>query len=131
MTGVVMGAAAAAGGVTGYSGTPGAITWANINAISGGSTNAETLSGVTGSMSVSASITGAGLLIVNLGGASPFYYAGPFVWAEGQSLSWTVTSPGATASGAVTVENTSAGQSLGSFTYVVRAPSGGGGGIQP
>jgi hypothetical protein len=131
VTGVVMGAAAASG-PAGYSGSPGSISWANINAISGGSTNTQTLSGVTGSMSVSAAITGGGLLIVNLGGASPFYYAGQFEWAEGQTLSWTITSPGGTVSGTVTVENATAGTVLDSFTYIVKLPTGGGGGgFQP
>jgi hypothetical protein len=119
MTGAVM-AAAASLAVTGYSGTPGAIGWGDINAVSGGSTNTVTLSGVTGSMSVSATMTGGATLYYTLNGVNA-PYAGPFAWPEGQSLIWYVIGAGA---GTITVTNASAGTTLSSFTYNIAAPTG-------
>ncbi len=115
--------ALAGGGVTGYSGTPGTIAWGNINSVSGGATNQVTLSGVTGSMSVSAAITGGGVLYYVLGDVNA-PYAGPFSWPEGQTLLWYIIGAG---SGTVTVTNASTDTQLESFTYVITPPTGPGG----
>ncbi|HEY2051207.1 MAG TPA: hypothetical protein VGH03_17850 [Caulobacteraceae bacterium] len=115
MTGVVMGAAAA-GGPTGFSGTPGTIAWGNINAVSGGATNLVTLSGITGAITVSAAITGGAALSYTLNGVNR-PYSGAFQWPEGQALGWTVIGPG---TGTVTV--TSEGSTLDSFTYLIVPP---------
>jgi hypothetical protein len=124
-------ALAASHAVTGYSGTPGLIAWANINAVSGGSTNQVTLSGVTGAMSVSATNSGPSALYYTLGDVSQAY-SGPFSWPEGQTLLWYVIGGG---SGTVTVTNASTDTELSAFTYVITEPTGvrgaGGGGDLP
>lgn len=125
MTGVVMGAAAA-GGPTGYSGTPGSISWGNISAVSGGSTGAVTLSGVTGALTVSAANSGPSQLYYTLGDVNALY-AGPFQWPAGQALLWYVVGAG---SGTVTATNASNGEVLDSFTYMIVPPSRSGG-FQP
>ncbi len=122
---------ALAGGEGGanYSGTPGTIAWGDIDAVSGGSTNQVTLTGITGVMSVSAAITGASTLYYTLGDVNALY-AGPFGWPEGQTLLWYVIGPG---SGTITVTNASTDTELDSFTYVITSPTGhgGDGGFEP
>jgi hypothetical protein len=122
MTGAVMALAGAEGGA-GYAGSPGTIAWSNIYAISGGSTDSVTLSGVTGAMSVSAANSGTSALHYTLNGVSQAY-TGAFSWPEGQSLLWYVIGPG---SGTITVTNASAGGTLASFNYLINAPTGLGG----
>jgi hypothetical protein len=119
MSGALMAVMAAEGGAN-YSGTPGTISWANINAVSGGSTNLVTLSGITGAMSVSAGITGGSALYYTLNGVNQLY-SGAFSWPEGESLLWYVIGAG---SGTVTVTNASAGATLSTFTYVITSPTG-------
>ena len=125
MSGVVMGAAAA-GGPTGYSGTPGMIAWGNISGVSGGSTGSVTLTGVTGALTVAAANSGPSQLYFTLGDVNA-PYAGSFQWPEGQTLLWYVIGPG---SGTVTVTNASNGVVLDSFTYVIIPPTRSGG-FQP
>jgi hypothetical protein len=120
-----MGAAAAGASEGGYSGTPGAIAWGNIATVDGGSNNNQTLTGITGAMLVSASITGAGQLFYTLNGGAGTFYAGPFLWPAGQTLSWGVTTGGTNVAGTVTVENADASTTLSTFTYSVRVSNSG------
>jgi hypothetical protein len=115
VSGVLL-AGAAAGGPTGYAGAPGSISWGNINAVSGGSTNLVTLSGVTGALTVSAQNSGPGTLYYTLNSVNA-PYAGAFQWPEGQQLGWYVIGSGA---GTITV--TSDGETLDSFTYFLVPP---------
>ena len=118
MSGAVA-ATAGLGAVGSGSGTPGDIVWSDIFAQSGGSTNLETLSGITGALSVSATNTGRSQLGYTLNGAS-FTYAGPFAWPNGQTLGWYVIGFGA---GTITVDGP-AGE-LASFTYTITNPTSG------
>ena len=120
MSGAVLclaGAGAAAGG---GSGTPGAVLWSNIYAASGGSTNLETLSGITGSLSITATNSGGSTLYYTLNGVNKAY-AGAFAWPNGQALGWYVIGPG---SGTVAVSYS--GTALASFTYTITNPKTGG-----
>jgi hypothetical protein len=91
------------------------VIWTNIYATSGGSTNYETLSGVTGSITVSAANSGGSSLGYTLNGVN-YPYSGAFAWPEGQSLGWYVIGPG---SGTITVTY-NGGTALASFTYTIR-----------
>ncbi|MBV8683780.1 MAG: hypothetical protein JO111_12975 [Caulobacteraceae bacterium] len=127
MTGAVLALTGGVAGTTGgYSGSPGAVSWGNINAFDGGTNNNQTLTGVTGSMLVSASITGAGGLFYVLNGGAGQFYTGPFLWPEGQTLCWGVNTSGGNVAGTVTVENDTAGTTLASFTYSVKVSRTGG-----
>jgi hypothetical protein len=123
MSGVTAVLAALGGVAGGYSGTPATVTWGDINAFDGGSNAMQTLSGITGSMLVSATITGGGSLFYTLNGTTAFY-SGAFLWPEGQTLSWGVNSAGGTVSGTVTVTNAIAGATLSTFTYTIKADPG-------
>lgn len=128
MSGAIL-AGLGAGGASGSGGvapSP-APVWTNISGWDVGSTNNQTLAGITSPIGLSASWTGGGFLIANLNGV-PTLYTGAFTVHAGDVLSWSVGVAGATQSGAVTVRNVSnGGATLASFTYVVRTTSGGGG----
>lgn len=113
MTGVVM-AAAACGAPGDGSGTPDAVAWNNIYAQSGGATGFNTLSGVTGAITVAASNSGPSTLGYTLNGVNSAY-AGPFAWPEGQSLGWYLIGTG---SGTIAVTY-GEGTALDSFTYTI------------
>jgi hypothetical protein len=106
------GAATSGGG----SGTPGAISWSNVTSLAGGATNSQTLSGITGALTISAAITGDSTLGYTLNGASQ-NYSGAFAWPNGQALNWYLIGPGA---GTVTVSDASG--ELASFSYSIRDP---------
>jgi hypothetical protein len=125
MTGVIAALAASGGAGGGYTGTPGTVSWAHIFGLDSGANAPQTMSGITGAMKITASLTGAGILGYDLNGVSA-YYAGAFLWPEGQTLSWSIDNGGSTTvSGTVTVTNATAGTTLATFTYTVRADSGG------
>jgi len=107
---------AGAGTPGGGSGTPGAISWSNISSLAGGSTNSQTLSGITGSLTISAAITGDSTLGYTLNGVNRLY-SGAFAWPDGQTLSWYLIGPG---TGTVTVSD--AAGVLDAFTYSIRDP---------
>jgi hypothetical protein len=115
MTGALM-AVAAAGGPTGYTGSAGTIAWGNVNAVSGGSTNLVTLSGITGALTIAASNSGGSQLYYTLNDVNQLY-SGPFAWPEGQALGWYLIGSGA---GTITV--TSDGATIDSFTYLIVPP---------
>ena len=115
MSGAVLALAAAATS-GGGSGTPGAIAWGNISSLAGGATNSQTLSGITGSLTISAAITGGSTLGYTLNGVNQLY-TGAFAWPNGQALSWYLIGPG---TGTVTVS--SAARVLDSFSYSIRDP---------
>lgn len=118
MSGALL-ALAGASGAGGSSGTPGAVTWSNIFCQGGGSTNSQTLSGITGALTITAANSGASALYYQLNGVSTAY-AGAFAWPEGQTLNWSVSGVG---SGTVSVTYRG-GVALTSFTYVVKNAGG-------
>ncbi len=120
MTGAIA-ALASAGAAGGGSGTPGAVSWSNIYAVSGGSTNFQTLSGITGAITVSASQSGGSMLGYTLNGVN-YTYSGAFSWPEGQALGWYLIGPGA---GTITTTY-NGGTALASFTYSITNPHNGG-----
>ncbi len=118
MSGAVL-ALAGVGAPGGGSGTPGTIIWSNISSLAGGATNSQTLSGITGSLTISAAITGDSTLGYTLNGVNQLY-SGAFAWPNGQALSWYLIGPG---TGTVTVSD-AAGE-LAAFSYVIRNPNDG------
>jgi hypothetical protein len=109
-------ALAGAGSPGGGTGTPGTIDWGNIYAQSGGATNEQTLSGITGSLTISATNSGDSTLYYTLNGVSSLY-TGAFPWPNGQALSWYVIGPGV---GTVSVSGPSG--ALASFSYNITNP---------
>ncbi len=118
MSGAVL-ALAGAGATGGGSGTPGTISWSNVSSVAGGATNSQTLTGVTGSLTISATNSGDSTLGYTLNGTSQ-PYTGAFAWPNGQTLAWYLIAPGA---GTVTVSD--AGGVLASFSYSIRDPRNG------
>jgi hypothetical protein len=114
-----MAALVAGGAASGSSGTAGAVSWANIFGLESGANAPQTLSGITGSITVSAAITGEGILGYILAGVWSAY-TGAFVWPEGEALSWSVQTDGSTVSGSITVTNATDMTTLDTFTYFVR-----------
>jgi hypothetical protein len=107
---------AGAGSPGGGAGTPGAISWGNIYSQAGGSTNSQTLSGITGALTITATNSGDSTLYYTLNGVSSLY-TGAFQWPNGQALSWYLVAPGV---GTVTVSY--AGGELDSFSYSITNP---------
>jgi hypothetical protein len=126
MTGAV--AAAAGADNEGTSGAPGAMTWSNIFGVRSGTNNAQTISGVTGTILLAAANSGPASLYYGLNGTLALYTA-PFAVSNGNTLYWTVISDGATDTGTIAITNASAGgAAVASFNYVL---TGGGYGGHP
>jgi hypothetical protein len=106
------------GGGGGYGGTLGAMNWSNIFDTGAGLTNAQTITGITGSVSIGATLTGTGSLFTTLG-HTPF--PGTKSFNNGDVVTWEVQNfTTATASGTVTVTNqTAGGTTIDTFTYTV------------
>ncbi len=115
MSGAVL-ALAGVGAPGGGSGTPGTVNWSNVSSLAGGSTNSQTLSGITGSLTISAGYTGDSTLGYTQNGVNQLY-TGAFAWPNGQALSWYLIGPG---TGTVTVSD--AAGVLDSFSYSIRDP---------
>ena len=137
MTGMLAAAAVVcAGGVA--SGGTGTLVpsptpvWNNIFDIDSGSTNSQTISGISNQITISLAATGGGVLLYSLNGYSA-YYTGAFTVHVGDILSFTIIVGNSAQSGTVTVTNVSNGSAtLATFTYVVKSSgSGGGRGIIP
>jgi hypothetical protein len=105
MTGAVM--ALAAGGASGAGGgavpspTP---VWTTITGTFIGSSNTQTISGISGPISLTASVTGGAPLYYVQNGGGPVAYTGAFPVNPGDTLAWMIMAPG---SGTVTVTNVS------------------------
>ena len=108
------------GGGGGYTGSPAAVTWANISGVNDGSNGVQTMSGIIGSVPVTVSSTGSGTLLYTLNGVtSP--YTGGFNWPNGQTLSWSIQNNTVlTVSGTITVTNAQAASTMATFTYSVK-----------
>ncbi|MGH7022114.1 MAG: hypothetical protein ACREEB_00835 [Caulobacteraceae bacterium] len=114
------------GGGGGGGGSPGALDWNDIlGPASGGIgvNNYQTISGITGAMTIAATITGLGKIFYNLNGVLNWYNGGlgtgPFNVMNADVLSWGAeASGGVWTSGTVTVLN--GATTLDSFTYLVK-----------
>ena len=137
MTGIVAAIAAvcaegvAAGGAGAVVPSPVPV-WSNIFGTDYASTNSQTISGISNSISITLANSGSGTLLYNLNGYAT-YYTGAFTVRAGDILAFTVLAGNAAESGAITVTNVSnAGATLATIAYVVRSSGGGGGrGIIP
>jgi hypothetical protein len=106
--------------------------WTAIFGYDVGTTNNQTLAGITSPISIAASATGSGVLLYVKNGTATFY-SGPFTAVVGDVIAWTVLSGLSNVSGTITVTNASdAGATLATITYVVKSSGGGGGrGVLP
>jgi hypothetical protein len=111
------------------SSTGGALTapmWTNIYGVDAGYTNNQTLTGFTGTLSISAANSGSGVLVYVLNGASTSY-TGAFTAHPGDVLAWGVVVGLTTMSGTITVTNATTSTTLQAITYTVTSSGGGGG----
>jgi hypothetical protein len=116
MTGVIMATAGVAaaggsggGGTAGGTVSPNALAWTSIAGVDDGSSNNQTISGISAPMSIAATITGSGVLFYTQNGA-PYVYGGAFTVHNGDVIGWSVSTPGASrVSGTITVLNDSDG----------------------
>ena len=108
----------AAGGAAGYGGTLTAMSWSGIFDTGSGITNNQTIAGISGTVAIGATLTGAGSLFSTLG-HTPF--PGTKAFSNGDVLTWEVQNFGTTtATGTVTVTNqTKGGTTIASFGYTV------------
>jgi hypothetical protein len=117
-------ATSAASGVVIPSPTP---VWTAIFGYDAGSTNNQTLAGISAPISLSASLSGAGALVYVKNGVGTLY-TGAFTAVVGDVIAWTVLAGLSTVSGTLTVTNASnGGATLATIAYVVRSTGGGGG----
>ncbi len=126
MTGAVaaacLGPTSSTGG--GGGGTPNPMAWGNIFGFGAAYNAPLTVSGVGAGLTapLTASLTGAASLSYLKNGVATTY-GGTFTVADGDKIAWAVFCNIA-ASGTVTV--TSGGTGIGSFTYIIKNPGGGG-----
>jgi len=120
LTGAVLAlVGAGVGGGESGGGTLGALAWANIFGVGGGSNEALTITGITSPHTLTATITGTGLLYYTLNGATLAPYAGGIACADSATLGWTIINPSTSrASGTITINDASdAGALVDSFSY--------------
>lgn len=134
MTGAIMGfmgalTAAASAGVVTPSPTP---VWVNIFSIDYGSTNSQTIAGITSPISISLANSGSGTLYYILNGVQT-HYTGAFTVQPNDILAFGIAVGNSPLTGAITVTNVSnSGATVATINYVVRSSgSGGGRGILP
>jgi hypothetical protein len=134
----VTGAAMAAAGVNSQLGSSGTVVpsptpvWPGIYGVDVGSTNSQTISGITSPITLSLSNSGGGALLYSLNGVAT-HYTGSFTVNAGDILLFTIAVGLAPKSGTITVTNVSnGGATLANINYVVNSSGGGGGrGILP
>ena len=96
-----------------------ACAWNDIYGEDAGSTQAVTISGITGPIQIAASRTGLGVLSVIINGVYSAY-TGPFLVRPGDTLAWAISLSGRVdRAGVVTVTNASAGSAISNFNYSV------------
>lgn len=92
--------------------------WPNISDAIIGATGDQTISGISVPVSLTATMTGGGVLYYSLNDGTVINYAGAFTVHNGDKLNWLVAGSGV--SGSVTVNNQSnGGATVATFTYVV------------
>jgi hypothetical protein len=119
MTGVVAAAAClkATTGASGDGSGLGSLHWTNIFGHSSGSTNQQTISGLSAPLSITAALTGGAVLYYTKNGVYSSY-TGAFSISNGDVLSWAVIDAGGT-SGTVTVTNQVMSTTITTFNYVL------------
>jgi hypothetical protein len=127
VTGVVAVAGIGGAPAIGGGGTviPDALAWTSIAGVDQGSSNNQTIAGISAPMSIAATITGSGELFVTQNGI-PFDYTGAFTAHNGDAIAWNVSTDGTSrAAGTITVVNDSdGGATLCTIAYHI-ASSGG------
>ncbi len=108
------------GGAGGGDVVPAAVNWTDVYDIAVGSTNLQTITGISRPISRSASLTGSGGLQTVVNGAS-HPYAGAFTVAAGNTVAFLIVNTGImTVTGTVTIANVSGGGTvLDTFNYTV------------
>jgi hypothetical protein len=104
--------------------TPDAVNWADISGTDFAANANQTISGISGSITISLSISGADdfeTISYRINSGSYVGYTVPFSVSNGQTLNFAVAVlPSTTAGGTVTVRNDSSGSAtLDTFTYSV------------
>jgi hypothetical protein len=106
--------------------------WVNIFGVDYGSTNSQTISGISNSIAITLANSGTGTLYYILNGyLTP--YTGAFAVHVGDILAFAVSVGNSPLSGVITVTNVSdASATLATINYVVKSSGGGGGrGVLP
>lgn len=117
MTGILAGLAGGNSTVA-TSGAVATVHWANIFGAGSGSTNKQTLSGFTGAISVSATLSAGGTLYYNLNGTVKAY-TGAFAVHPGDVLAWTISVNTTQASGNLTVTDVTHSATIQVVPYVI------------
>jgi hypothetical protein len=126
LTGAILAAAAAPTAASGSGAGIAAMAWGNVSARGIGATNTQTFSGFTGSINISATVTGGATLSYYKnsggGGLGAKLYTGPFAVNPGDTLAWQLSIPGSSGvSGTVTVDYNGASL-IDTFSYVLTWP---------
>ncbi len=122
MTGAILAAAAAPTAASGSGSGITAMAWANISARGIGANAAQTFAGFTGSINISATVTGGALLAYYKNGVNHGLYTGPFAVNPGDTVAWMVQIPGSSGvSGTVSVYYGGANL-IDTFNYVLTWP---------
>jgi hypothetical protein len=121
MTGVAM-ALAGSGGAAGAGGVvnPGALAWSGIYDTDSGTSNTQAFTAITSPISVSAALSGGGVLYYNLNGGYAAY-TGAFAVHAGDTLSWTINVGHLGHSGNLTVTNVTTATVLATIPYSVQS----------
>lgn len=118
MTGAVAALVGDGGAGASSGGTPGAVTWGPMYGIDSVASNTQTLSGFTGTKSISAALSGGGILTYLLNGA-PTAYTGAFTVHNGDTLAWAISVGHVAKAGNLTVTNVTDSTTLATIVYAV------------
>ncbi len=118
MAGALMVLAGAGGSSGGGVITPGPLNWTAIYDTDSGATNTQAFTLIATVISVSASLSGGGILSYVLNGVST-NYTGAFAVHPGDALSWGVSVGHISKAGNLTVNNVTASTTLATIAYSV------------
>jgi hypothetical protein len=110
-------------GAAGSGGALGPMSWTNIFGDVAGVTNTQTVSGITGTISVDATVSSYGALHIDKNGTI-CAFTGPFPVSNGDTLLWEITNATtANVTGTITVKDATHSTTIDTFTYLVRPPA--------
>ena len=118
MSGALMALAGAGGSTGGGVITPGPLNWTAIYDTDSGATNTQAFTLIATAISVSASLSGGGILSYVLNGIST-NYTGAFAVHPGDALNWGVSVGRVSKTGNLTVTNLTASTTLAIIAYSV------------